>query len=71
MRRDIKALEQLRDAAAQGTLLPDAVSSVPSRSRAPSLLLALQELVDKEAQLLSVKQTDTDQYKPVRDLEIA
>lgn len=68
LQRDRAALEEIAAAARQGDLNPDAVLAIPAVAQAPALTGALQELIQKDAQLRTLLDSYTDEYKPVRDL---
>lgn len=68
VRHDRIALENIAAAGRDGTLAPDEVASIPSVMQAPELLATLKDLIDKESQLRTLRQSYTDQYKPVRDM---
>jgi len=68
IRRDRVALEDVAAAARQGTLVPDQVATIPSVTQTPELSAALKDLIDKESQLRTLRQSYTDDYKTVRDM---
>ena len=71
VRRDREALERLIASAQGGTLAPEAIYSIPSLLTGPSgeqLRTVVLDLGAKQAQLATLRQTYTDEYKPVRDL---
>jgi succinoglycan biosynthesis transport protein ExoP len=68
IRRDREALQALAEAARSGNISPDAINAIPAVAQAPSLAGAARELLEKETQLRTLRQTYTDEYKPVKDL---
>lgn len=66
--RDRIALEEVAQAARDGNVAPDVILAIPAVAQAPALTAALQELIDKEGQLRTLRESYTDEYKPVRDL---
>lgn len=68
VRRDREALEQIISDAQRGVLSADALVAIPVVANSPALGLAIKELVDKEAQLRTLRQSYTDAFKPVKDM---
>jgi succinoglycan biosynthesis transport protein ExoP len=71
VRRDREALERIVAAGQGGTLSPESIYSIPGLLTGPSgeqLRGAVTELGAKQAQLTALRQTYTDEYRPVRDL---
>ena len=71
VRRDRQALERIIASARGGSLQPEAIFSIPGLMSTPSgeaLRDAVAELAAKQGQLAQLRQTYTDEYKPVRDL---
>ncbi len=69
IQRDRQALEQIAANARNGTVSPDEVLSIPSVASAPGLSGAIKDLMDREAELAKLKQSYTDEYKPVQTLK--
>lgn len=68
VQQDRKTVEQLAAQARQGNFNPDQLAAVPNLPSAPALTLAFQDLVKKEAELRTLRQQYTDDYRPVKDL---
>lgn len=68
LEQDRQALEQVVTAGRDGTLQADRVAQIPAVANAPSLQLAIRDLVDKEAKLNQARQSYTDFFKPVQAL---
>ena len=68
VRRSRESLEAMIPAARQGNFSPDVLSAVPEIQGAPMLSLALKDLVDKEAQLRTLRQSYTDSFPAVKNL---
>jgi len=69
LENDRQALLQVAAAGRKGTLQPDQVAQIPAVSTAPSLSLAVKDLVDKQAKLDQFKQSYTSFFKPMQALQ--
>lgn len=69
VQRDRKALEDVAVSAENGELAPDAVLSISAVAQAPALTGAIQELIQKEGQLRTLRESYTDEYKAVKDMK--
>lgn len=68
LENDRRALEQVVAAGRDGSLQPDVVAQIPAVATAPSLSLAVKQLIEKQAKLDEARQSYTDFFRPVKQL---
>ncbi len=68
VQRSLQSLQDLIPSARQGNFEPDVLAAVPAIEGAPMLTSALKDLVDKETQLRTLRQSYTDSFPAVKTL---
>ena len=71
IKRSRESLEALIPAARSGNFQPDVLAAVPAIQGAPMLSTALKDLIGKESQLATLRQSDTDSFPAVKNLAAA